>query len=142
MRTQVIAHELGHALMPGWAFAPRLAPEDTARITGFQNCLVRDFELSGVTEQRAVVTLSENWADALSARMVLKYSRGQTAQTTRDSLLLWSQTWCAAGTPQYTPLSTDPHSTPYLRVNGTILSLPNFYYVFGCPIDPRRVCGI
>jgi hypothetical protein len=136
----VIAHELGHAIWPVWSFPASMAPEDTASVEQFENCIIQDEELSGVSEQRAILTLSENWADAISARALLAYTRPKNAQTTRDGLLLWSQMWCAAGSPQYTPLSTDPHGTPFMRVNGTIGSLINFYYEFGCTVDLQRVC--
>ena len=134
----VIAHELGHAIQPGWSCPVSLTAGDQAAVTGFENCLIRAFDRHG--SSRSELTLSENWADAISVRTVLRYLRRLNTATTANGLVLWMQTWCSAGAPQHTPMSDDPHATPYLRVEGTMPTLHAFYTAFGAPANLPMVC--
>ena len=137
----VIAHELGHAIRPEWSFpVPTMTPDDRAAITAYEDCILRGFEDSGEPTSRLVRTLSENWADAISMHTLLRYVRRGGADVTRAGLVMWMQTWCAAGAPRYNPMSTDPHSTAFLRANGTISSVLPFYQVFGCAPAPVHIC--
>lgn len=136
----VIAHEMGHAIRPVWSFPVDLSESDNASVIRFEDCIIGDFEHSGVNENRALITLSENWADAIGVRTLLRYTRARSRKETRDGLLLWMQTWCAAGDPHYDPLNTDPHSTPFMRVNGTISGLDTFFHVYNCNPNITQFC--
>jgi hypothetical protein len=138
----VIAHELGHAIKPGYSFPTLLSPDDNALLQRYQMCLEHTFMEAGVTQSRAIMTLDENWADAVSLRTITRYFRRLGTVVTHDGILLWMQTWCAAGSPLYTPLSVDPHSTSHMRIVGTVESSYAFYDGMGCTPNPTRMCGI
>ena len=134
----VIAHEIGHALQPGWSFTTELDEDEWGAVTQFEDCLMHAFEATG--SKRNLLTLSENWADAISVRTVAWYLRKVSVITTADGLLLWMQTWCTAGSPKFKPLSIDPHATPYMRVNGTMHTLPSFYTAYKCSQPAEGTC--
>lgn len=85
-------------------------------------------------------TLSENWADAVSIHTLLRYIRRGGTEVTQYGLVMWMQTWCAAGSPKYRPLSSDSHSTAFLRANGTVSSVMPFYQTFGCTPNTDLIC--
>lgn len=141
----VIAHEMGHAIDPGleWSYSgweEHSNPADEHAMSAFLTCLDRSFESAGASVSRANLTASENFADAVSARVISRYLRKQSTSILRDGLTLWGQTWCSAGSPHAMPLSTDPHSSPFQRVNATYRSLPAFYSAFVCNQEAGVLC--
>jgi hypothetical protein len=138
----VIAHEIGHAIQPGYSFPIRLGPDDQHLITRFQQCLQLTFIASGMTAQRSVITLDENWADAIAFRTIERYLRGLGTVTAQDGTVLLFQTYCAAGHPPFTPLSQDPHGSSHARIDATGKSSVGFYSIFDCVPDKQRICGI
>ena len=141
----VIAHEMGHAIDPGleWSFpewTQHAQPSDRHAVAAFLQCLDTSFEAAGASPTRANLTASENFADAVSVRVISRYLRRQSMSILRDGLTMWGQTWCSAGSPHVMPLSKDPHSSPFQRVNATFTTLATYYSAYGCGVEAGAVC--
>ena len=130
----VIAHEMGHAIQPGWNFV--VTTEGSAEaMTRYENCIIDDYRSSGSV--RPVRTLDEDFADAMSLETTIRYFRRQSIEASKTGFIMWSQTWCSAGVPKVYPESVhDPHSATYLRVNSTIKGIQPFYTAFECASPP------
>jgi hypothetical protein len=123
----VISHEIGHAIRAG------VSSDSDAR-DAFDQCIVEDEVSSGST--RSALTLEEDWADTIAFGSLMA---NRNIPDKRVAIVMYVQTWCAAGHPKYAPLSTDPHATSYLRGNVTVETDKHFYEAFGCT-DIARAC--
>ena len=99
------------------------------------------------------LTLGENIADLGGVKLAyaalqsyLKDHPDQAGQGTRFSpeqqfFLGYAQSWCGKYRPQYARLlaTVDPHSPPFLRVNGPLSNLPAFQKAFACPANAKMV---
>lgn len=135
----IVAHEMGHAIRPVWSFPVHLAQEDTRAVSDFEDCLMHYYAHVGMSAERNTRTLSENWADAVGYRTMLRYARRQTMSLTHDCIVLYVQMFCSAGGNYTSPNSTDDHSTSYMRSNATA-SVTAFGTAMHCPTDPTLVC--
>lgn len=115
----IIAHEIGHFVDVSALNNASLAlATDLSRV---QICLSNDYTDMGSV--RTNVTVTENWADF--------WAISTAAIPTPEFYILWAQTWCAAGTPRILNIS-DPHSSPYLRVNASLDAFAPFFAEFQC----------
>lgn len=128
----VIAHEMGHAIRPGWNF---VVAEGAAEMAQYETCIIDDYNTSG--SERPLRTLNEDFADAISLQTIIRYFRRDSVRATKLGFILAAQTWCAAGSPKHYPETyLDPHAAPYLRVNSTVKGMTPFYTAFECPAPP------
>jgi hypothetical protein len=125
----IIAHEMGHFVdVSAYNNASASLAADLSQV---QTCLSNDFTTMGSV--RAGETVTENWADFWSINTV--------ALPSNEFYLLNAQTWCAAGTPHVLH-GTDPHSSPFLRVNATLSAFSAFSQQHGCVSDASEFCGV
>jgi hypothetical protein len=125
----MIAHEVGHFVdVSAFNNASASLAADLSEV---QTCLSNDFTTMGSV--RAGDTVTENWADFWSINTV--------ALPSNEFYILNAQTWCAAGTPHVLH-GTDPHSSPFYRVNATLTAFAAFSQQNGCIADARKFCGV
>lgn len=131
----IIAHEIGHSIdATPFTSIPMSAEYSTEKM-----CIALGYQTEG--SLRPNRTQSENWADFFGMQVILRYIRTLQVKDQKDAFILWTQTWCSAGTPKYMPFdSTDPHSSPFLRANSTLSITIPFYSTFKCPMD-STMCG-
>ena len=137
----VIMHEMGHALRPSWRTNHSFTSADRDATARFEACIAADFQSSGSTPNRSVMTINEDFADAVGYRAMIRYSRTISLANVRRSILLFAQTWCSASRPRHYPSSyTDPHAANFLRDNATVKGERSFYVAYGCPIQASYIC--
>jgi endothelin-converting enzyme/putative endopeptidase len=162
----VIGHELTHGfddqgrqfdakgnLADWWTEADAKAYEQRSQCLENQygGYKVGDVKLNGK------LTLGENTADNGGARIALmalldklggngKKVDGFTPE--QRFFLGFGQIWCENARPEVERLqaTTDPHSLPEFRVNGTLSNMKDFATAFGCtegqPMAPAKSCRV
>jgi len=165
----VIGHELTHAFddqgaqydadgnMKNW-----WTPTDLAKFKELGQCVVdqyNGFEALPGKFIKGELTLGENIADLGGVKMAFYAYRSLRKDAMEQNVadgfsedqqffLGVAQAWCS----QYTPaeeqlrITTDVHSAPRFRVNGSLKNLPEFSKAFGCkagaPMNPEKRCQV
>ena len=104
------------------------------------------------------LTLGENTADNGGAADRLHGADGETGGQAGPKIdgftpqqrffLGFGQIWCENARPEQERLqaTTDPHSLPQYRVNGTVSNMPEFSSAFGCkegqPMVRENACKV
>jgi endothelin-converting enzyme/putative endopeptidase len=163
----VIGHELTHAfddegrqfdangnLADWWTAADAKAFEERSQ------CFVNEYGSFKVGDvyQNGKLTLGENTADNGGIRIAymalmdkyagkpLSKADGFTPQ--QRFFLGFGQIWCENARPEQERLqaTTDPHSLPQYRVNGTVSNMPEFSSAFSCkegqPMVREKACRV
>ena len=166
----VIGHELTHAfddqgrqfdakgnLADWWTEADAKAYDQRSQ------CLVNEYGSfkAGDVNLNGKLTLGENTADNGGARIAYmalmdklaklpgKASEKVDGFTPQQRFFLgFGQVWCENARPEQERLqaTTDPHSLPQYRVNGTVSNMPEFSSAFSCkegqPMVREKACRV
>ena len=163
----VIGHELTHGfddqgrqfdakgnLADWWTDADAKAFEQRSQcfVNEYGSFKVGDVNLNGK------LTLGENTADNGGARVAYMALMDKLAGKPEQKIdgftpqqrffLGFGQIWCESTRPEAERLqaTTDPHSLPQYRVNGTVSNMPEFSSAFGCkegqPMVRAKACRV
>jgi putative endopeptidase len=163
----VIGHELTHAfddqgrqfdakgnLADWWTEADGKAFDQRSQ------CFVNEYGSfkAGDVNLNGKLTLGENTADNGGARIAYMALMDKIAGKPADKIdgftpqqrffLGFAQVWCENARPEQERLqaTTDPHSLPQYRVNGTVSNMPEFSSAFACkegqPMVREKACRV
>jgi len=157
---RMIGHELTHGfddqgrkfdangeLRDWWTEADARAYEQRAA------CFVEEYSGFTAVEELKVdgkLTLGENIADNSGLRLAWAalHREPATALDEQHFFLAFAQSQCANVAPKTVRarVTTDPHSPPHVRVNGTVRNMPEFEKTFACkpgaPMAPSKRCRV
>ena len=164
----VIGHELTHGFDDqgrqfdgAGNFTDWWSKEDGAAYDAHSKCIEDEygnFVADGEVKENGKLTEGENIADngglhlaymALQKLLVGKKISEVDGFTPQQRFFLgFAGVWCTNLTPQVKRLeaTTDPHSLPEYRVNGTLFNMPEFAAAFSCkagqPMVPKTRCRV